>query len=170
MKKVFSLFVKALALVLLFSAFLVPAALAKGLAQDVTPPAPAAFDPTVLPQMVVALIVVGVLYFVVAFLVYHGTDLLKMLTRAIADHVPGFSWAGISGYGSYIVAVLLSAVAVFWPNSGLAGALSSLLAALHIPVDANLVQVLTTFLISLMAAAQHNSGKMPSPLTVAKKK
>lgn len=128
------------------------------------------FDPTVLPIILLGIVVASILYFVVAFLVFHGTDLLKMLTRGIAAKVPGFSWAGISGYGSYLTALILAAVAVFWPGSNLSSALTNLLTALNISIDPNLVQVLTTFLISLLAAAQADSGKMPSPMQAIKKK
>jgi high-affinity Fe2+/Pb2+ permease len=145
--------------VMILAAFLFVAPV---MAQTPLPAAPvaglAAF-PTVLLSIVIAI----VLFWVVGFVVFNATEILKLLSRWVAT-VPALGWIGIQGYGSYVTALILAAIAVFYPGTGLATPLGNLFSALGFPVDANLVAILTTFLVSLIASAQQNSGKMPSPL------
>lgn len=120
-------------------------------------------DISVLPTVVVSVVLFIVVIWIVAFVVFHGTEILKGASRAVAS-LPALNWVAIRGYGSYVTALVLAAVAVFFPGSGLGESLANIFKAANISVDPAMVNLLTTFLISLIASAQQNSGKMPSPL------
>ena len=124
-------------------------------------------DWSVLLSAFLGLIVAGAAIWIVAFLVFHSTELLKLVSRAVAQ-VPALNFVAIKGYGSYITAVILSAVTVFGPGSGLLAPLTNLFTALNIPVNTTFEGILVTFLTSIVASVMQNSGKMPSPLASSK--
>ena len=120
-------------------------------------------DLTALPSILLTIVIVIPLLWIVGFVIFHSTEILKLLTRWVAS-IPALNWVAIRGYGSYITALILAAVAVFLPGTGLADPLSKIFTALGFAVNPVFVNILTTFLVSLIAAAQADSGKMPTPL------
>lgn len=122
---------------------------------------------TNIPTVLLTILVGVLLLWLVAFVVYHATEIVKGLSY-LASKVPAFSKVQISGYASYVTALILSIVAVFYPGSGIATPLGNIFTQLGFPADPIFVQVLTTILVSLIASAQHDSGKLPSPLRNSK--
>ena len=120
-------------------------------------------DLTSLPSILLTIVIVIPLLWIVGFVIFHSTEILKLVSRWVAK-IPALNWVAIRGYGSYVTALILAAVAVFFPGTGLADPLGKIFSALGFTINPAFVELLTTFLVSLIAAAQADSGKMPTPL------
>ena len=117
--------------------------------------------------VIVSLLITIALFWVVGFVIFHSTEILKVLSRIVAK-VPLMKWTAISGYGSYLTALALALVTVFYPGSGVSESLTELFKSANIPVNAQFAQLLAAFLLSIVASGQKDSGRLPSPLNNSK--
>ena len=131
---------------------------ALGLGQAATPATPSV--PNIFLIFVEIVVVIAIIY-AVAFGVLTGTQIGKGITRWVATKIPGMQWAYVEDFGSYVLALALALIAVFYPGTMIADLLNKIIQVTGVTPDPTLLKILAGILTSLASTALYNSGKVP---------